>query len=183
VKRNVEALRGTVSVDSTEGEGTTIAIRLPLTLAIIDGFAVGVGSAAYVVPLEMVVECLELSSEERAGVRESGYINLRGEVLPLLRLREAFQAKGEPGKRENIVVVQYGGQQAGFVVDALMGEFQTVIKPSASSSAALRHQRLDHPRHRKSLILDVQALVQGRSETKPVWPNGAIRLAATRVER
>ena len=162
VKRNVEALRGMVSVDSTEGEGTTIAIRLPLTLAIIDGFAVGVGSAAYVVPLEMVVECMELSAEERAGVRESGYINLRGEVLPLLRLRDVFEAKREPGKRENIVVVQYAGQQAGFVVDALMGEFQTVIKPlgklferlsGISGSTILGTGEV-------ALILDVQALVQ-----------------------
>ncbi len=162
VRRNVESLRGSVSIDSAPGEGTTIAIRLPLTLAIIDGFVVGVGSAAYVMPLEMVVECMEPSGEDRARIRESGYINLRGEVLPLLRLRDMFEVRGEPGKRENIVVVQYGGQQAGFVVDALMGEFQTVIKPlgklferlsGISGSTILGTGEV-------ALILDVQALVQ-----------------------
>ena len=129
VRRNIESLRGTVIIDSAPGQGTFIALRLPLTLAIIDGFLVGVGASAFVVPLEMVVECLELPAQDRAGVREGGYINLRGDVLPLLRLRDVFETHGEVAKRENVVVVQYAGHQAGFVVDALMGEFQTVIKP------------------------------------------------------
>src|SRR5262249_41617602 len=120
VKRNVDSLRGTLSIDSVEGKGTTFTMRLPLTLAIIEGFLVGVDRSSYVVPLEMVVECLELSAEDRARIGESGYINLRGEVLPLLRLREAFEVRGEPAKRENIVVVNYAGQRAGFVVDALL---------------------------------------------------------------
>ena len=129
VRRNIESLRGSVVVESAPGQGTFIALRLPLTLAIIDGFLVGVGASAFVVPLEMVVECLELPAQDRAGVREGGYINLRGDVLPLLRLRDVFETHGEVAKRENVVVVQYAGHQAGFVVDALMGEFQTVIKP------------------------------------------------------
>ena len=99
VRRNIEALRGAVSIDSVAGEGTTIAVRLPLTLAIIDGFAVGVGQSAYVMPLEMVVECIELSGEDRARIRESGYINLRGEVLPLLRLRDVLEVTGEAGSK------------------------------------------------------------------------------------
>jgi two-component system chemotaxis sensor kinase CheA len=162
VRRNVENLLGSVAIDSIEGGGTTIAIRLPLTLAIIDGFLVGVGRSAYMVPLDMVVECMELSAEDRASVRESGYINLRGEVLPLLRLRDVFEVTGEPAKRENVVVVQYAGQQAGFVVDALMGEFQAVIKPlgklferlsGIGGSTILGNGEV-------ALILDVQALVQ-----------------------
>jgi two-component system, chemotaxis family, sensor kinase CheA len=183
VRRNVESLRGSVSIDSAPGEGTTIAIRLPLTLAIIDGFVVGVGSAAYVMPLEMVVECMEPSGEDRARIRESGYINLRGEVLPLLRLRDMFEVRGEPGKRENIVVVQYGGQQAGFVVDALMGEFQTVIKPlgklferlsGISGSTILGTGEV-------ALILDVQALVQrALGNESRAAEAAAIRMAATR---
>ena len=170
MRRNVESLRGSVSIDSVPGEGTTISIRLPLTLAIIDGFVVGVGSAAYVVPLDMVVECLALSGEERAKIGESGYVNLRGEVLPLVRLRDVFDVRGEPAKRENIVVVQHGRQQAGFVVDALMGEFQTVIKPlgklferlsGISGSTILGTGEV-------AVILDVQALIQ-----RAVWAETA----------
>lgn len=130
VKRNIQALRGTVDVDSIAGKGTTVSIRLPLTLAIIDGFLVRVGESSYVVPLDMVQECIELTDEERQQTSSEGYINLRGEVLPFLRMREVFEDE-EAGshEREAIVVVQYGGQKAGFVVDELLGEFQTVIKP------------------------------------------------------
>jgi two-component system chemotaxis sensor kinase CheA len=162
VRRNIESLRGTLSIDSAEGQGTTFTMRLPLTLAIIEGFLVGVDRSAYVVPLEMVVECLELPAEDRARVNESGYINLRGEVLPLLRLREVFEVQGEPGRRENIVVVNYAGQRAGFVVDTLLGEFQTVIKPlgrlferlsGISGSTILGNGEV-------ALILDAPALVE-----------------------
>ena len=128
VKRNITALRGTVNLDSEEGRGATVRIRLPLTLAIIDGFLVGVGSAVYVVPLDMVVECIERAAWENAG-GDGRYLNLRGEVLPYLRLREHFEVEGEPTRRENVVVVRYGEHKAGLVVDRLLGEFQTVIKP------------------------------------------------------
>lgn len=162
VRRNVESLRGTLSIDSAEGKGTTFTMRLPLTLAIIEGFLVGVDRSSYVVPLEMVVECLELSAEDRARIGSSGYINLRGEVLPLLRLREVFEVRGDAGKRENIVVVSCAGQRAGFVVDTLLGEFQTVIKPlgrlferlsGISGSTILGNGEV-------ALILDAPALVQ-----------------------
>ncbi|MFA7097348.1 MAG: chemotaxis protein CheA, partial [Gammaproteobacteria bacterium] len=107
VRRNVEALRGTVEVESAEGVGTTVRLRLPLTLAIIDGFLVGVARAAYVIPLDMVLECVELAG----GGRRAGYLNLRGEVLPLLHLRERFGLEGAAaGRRANVVVVQAGGQ-------------------------------------------------------------------------
>lgn len=129
VKKNIEALRGTVDVCSKVGEGTTISIRLPLTLAIIDGFLVGVGESSYVIPLDMIHECVELSELDQEESNNKRYINLRGEVLPFLRLRDLF---GEPERehvRENIVVVESGEQKAGFVVDELLGELQTVIKP------------------------------------------------------
>jgi two-component system chemotaxis sensor kinase CheA len=131
VRRNIQALRGTVDIDSIPGQGATMRIRLPLTLAIIDGFLVGVDKSAYVVPLDMVVECIELTSEDReaAQVSDRNYLNLRGEVLPYLRLRDLFEVEGQGPRRENVVVVQYGGHKAGLVVDDLMGEFQTVIKP------------------------------------------------------
>ncbi|MFJ5235665.1 chemotaxis protein CheA [Pseudomonas neuropathica] len=124
VKRNITALRGSLELDSVEGQGTTLRIRLPLTLAIIDGFMVGVGSASYVIPQDMVVECIELPANDGLD-----YLNLRGEVLPFIRLRELFDVEGKPPRRENVVVVQFAGQRAGFVVDRLLGEFQTVIKP------------------------------------------------------
>ena len=162
VRRNIEALRGTVAIDSREGVGTTVKIRLPLTLAIIDGFLMGVGSACYVVPLDMVMECIELSEAKRQEIRESNYINLRGTVLPFIRLRDHFCEQGKVGRRENIVVVQYAGQRAGLVVDELMGEFQTVIKPlgklfgnlkGVSGSTILGSGEV-------ALILDVPALIQ-----------------------
>lgn len=126
VRRNIQALRGTVDIESVIGKGSTMRIRLPLTLAIIDGFMVGVGSSAYVVPLDMVIECIELPAGKTT---EGNYLNLRGEVLPYVRLRDQFEIEGQAGRRENVVVVQYAGHKAGLVVDTLLGEYQTVIKP------------------------------------------------------
>ena len=126
VKRSINALRGTIDLRSVEGVGTTVCIRLPLTLAIIDGFLLGVGRSSYVVPLSMVVECIEMSRQQ---VNHKDWLDLRGEVLPLIRLRELYDIDGEPGRRQNVVVVQGGGKRVGLVVDQLMGELQTVIKP------------------------------------------------------
>jgi two-component system chemotaxis sensor kinase CheA len=126
VKRSIVALRGTIDLRSTEGVGTTVCIRLPLTLAIIDGFLLGVGKASYVVPLSMVVECIEMSRQQTEG---RNWLDLRGEVLPLVRLRELYGIEEEPSRRQNVVVVQGGGKRVGLVVDQLMGELQTVIKP------------------------------------------------------
>jgi two-component system chemotaxis sensor kinase CheA len=176
VKRGITALRGSVEVESTEGQGSTFRIRLPLTLAIIDGFLVGVGKSSYVIPLGTVVECIELSEKDRAETLNRQYINLRGEVLPFVRLREQFEVAEPGGKRENIVVVQYAGQKIGLVVDELMGEFQTVIKPLGSifkhikgigGSTILGSGDV-------ALILDVQSLValttvqQNRMQTAEV---------------
>ena len=156
VRRNIQALRGTVEVSSQEGIGSRFTIRLPLTLAIIDGFLVGVDQASFVVPLEMVVECMEL---QQASV-DRNYLNLRGEVLPFVRLRELFEVTTEQPLRENVVVVKAGGRKAGIVVDVLQGEFQTVIKPLG---AIFRHLRgisgsTILGSGDVALILDVQAL-------------------------
>ncbi|HEX8962226.1 MAG TPA: chemotaxis protein CheA, partial [Rhodocyclaceae bacterium] len=210
VRRNINALRGTIEIDSTPGAGTTMRVRLPLTLAIIDGFLVGVGGSSFVVPLEMVVECVELSNEETRAAHGRDHLNLRGEVLPFIRLKElfdipeppapvldpesedAFQGAGplsggphtgvvltpegaaalaadpelafilHPPKRENVVVVQYAGHRAGLVVENLMGEFQTVIRPlglvfnglqGISGFTILGNGRV-------ALILDVPGLVK-----------------------
>jgi two-component system chemotaxis sensor kinase CheA len=124
VKRNIIALRGSVGIKSDEGFGTTVTVRLPLTLAIINGFLVGIGKSVFVIPLDMIEECVEFSAE--AG---HDYTDLRGHVLPFVRLREMFDVQGAPARRESIVVVKYAGQKVGLVVDTLLGEFQTVIKP------------------------------------------------------
>lgn len=162
VKRNIDALRGQVDVDSTLGVGTTFTIRLPLTLAIIDGFQVAVGDAHYIIPLDMVEECVELDSEHHTELRESDYLNLRGSILPFVRLSERFGSTREQSERENIVVVNYGGMRTGFVVDALLGEHQTVIKPlgkvfqhlqGVSGATILGNGEV-------ALIIDVPGLVQ-----------------------
>ncbi|MDH4394292.1 MAG: chemotaxis protein CheA [Limnobacter sp.] len=130
VKRNIEALRGTVQVKSVLGKGTTFEIRLPLTLAIIDGFMIGVGSEMYVIPLGYVRECLELPSSQLGDYdRMDLHYDLRGEFLPCVRLRNVFNSGGTQPKRENIIVVSFGGVTAGIVTDQLHGESQTVIKP------------------------------------------------------
>jgi len=124
VKRNITALRGTVGLSSVEGEGTTVTVRLPLTLAIIDGFLVEVGKSVFAIPLDMIEECIAYTAEPGHN-----YTNLRGQVLPFIRVRELFGIKAPPSRSENIVVLKHAGQKAGLVVDKLLGEFQTVIKP------------------------------------------------------
>jgi two-component system chemotaxis sensor kinase CheA len=157
VKRNIVALRGSVAISSVAEQGTTVTVRLPLTLAIINGFQIGIGKAVFVVPLDMVDECVEFSAE--AG---HDYIDLRGEVLPFIRLRELFDIAGPVSPRPNIVVVKHAGQKFGLAVDTLLGEAQTVIKPLSkmfgqvqgiSGSSILGNGEV-------ALILDVPALMQ-----------------------
>jgi len=124
VKRNITALRGQVEINSQDGVGTIVTVRLPLTLAIIDGFLVEVGKSVFAIPLDMIEECVAYSAEPGHN-----YTDLRGEVLPFVRLRELFNVRGAITRRENIVVLKYMGKKVGLVVDTLLGEFQTVIKP------------------------------------------------------
>ncbi len=162
VRRNISALRGTVELETQPGQGTLFRVRMPLTLAIIDGFQVGVEKTSYVVPLDMVLECVELNDGDASQHRDRNYLNLRGEVLPFIRMRDLFAVHTTPPRRENVVVVQYGGNKAGLVVDKLLGEFQTVIKPlgkifshvrGVSGSTILGNGEV-------ALILDVPDLVQ-----------------------
>jgi two-component system chemotaxis sensor kinase CheA len=157
VKRNITALRGTVSINSEEGRGTTVTVRLPLTLAIINGFQVAVGKSSFVLPLDSIEECIEFSSEG-----EHNFANLRGTVLPFIRLRDVLGTREPPARRQSIVVVKHAGERTGLVVDALLGEFQTVIKPlgklfrkadCVSGSSILGNGEV-------ALILDVPALVE-----------------------
>lgn len=125
VRSNVEAMRGTLDIQSTLGVGTTMRICLPLTLAIIDGFHVAVGGSQFIVPLDMVVECIELPPE--TGNAE--YIELRDEAMPIVRLRQLFGEAGVAALRPRIVVVRFAGKRVGLVVDRIVGKCQTVIKP------------------------------------------------------
>lgn len=162
VKRNIESLRGTVDVESAEGKGAKVRIRLPLTLAIIDGFMVGVAGSNYVIPLDMVVECVELSASDRTSAGKRNYINLRGEILPYIRLRNYFDEQGAASRFESIVIVQYAGQKVGLVVDELFGEVQTVIKSLGKAYKEVKgvSGATIMGNGKVALILDVPRLIQ-----------------------
>ncbi len=162
VRRQIEALRGRVEWDSKGSEGTRATIVLPLTHAIIDGFLVGSAGEHYVIPLAQVVECVEMDENEQITGQGHHYVNLRGEVLPYLRLREFFEIGEEDGEQESLVVVRLGHTKAGLVVNELLGELQTVIKPlgkvfeqleGVAGATVLGSGEI-------ALILDVQALTQ-----------------------
>jgi two-component system chemotaxis sensor kinase CheA len=162
VRRNIDALRGTVEIATTPGKGTTITIRLPLTLAIIEGFSVRVGNETFIVPLEHVTECTELPGEQ-SNAEASGILSLRGTALPYVRLRRAFGVPGVTPKKENIVVVKINEFHAGIAVDELLGGMQTVVKPlgrafrgvhGIAGSTVLGDGRV-------GLIIDVPSLLRG----------------------
>lgn len=128
VKKTVEALRGTIDITSTPGEGSEISLRIPLTLAIIDGLLVRVGNAPYVIPLSAVEECLELSVEDDMRSRGRSFISLRESLVPFIRLRELFHTGTKPDPFQKIVVISTGTERVGLVVDQIIGDHQTVIK-------------------------------------------------------
>lgn len=165
VKRSIESLRGTITLNSRPGQGTLMQMRLPLTLAILDGFMVGVGAARFIIPLDVVVECVELPSDAMIPDRPK-YLNLRGEVLPYICLREAFAIEGSPTRRPSVVVTRCGDLKTGVLVDNLHGEIQTVIKPM---TGIFRHLRgLSGTSILGSgdiaLILDIHHMVQATVE-------------------
>ncbi|ABC22200.1 CheA Signal Transduction Histidine Kinases (STHK) [Rhodospirillum rubrum ATCC 11170] len=128
VKRTIEGLRGKIDIASTPGKGTELTLRLPLTLAIIDGLLVRVGKARYVLPLSAVEECVELSAEEDGRSRGRSFLNIRGDLVPFLRLRELFQVSAPADPYQKVVIVSSGEFRVGLVVDQVIGNHQTVIK-------------------------------------------------------
>ena len=139
VRRNIEALRGTVTLTSDPGHGSRIEIRLPLTLAIIDGFLVGVGKSKFIFPLDAVVEVIENSGGGRdADARGRSLVELRDHVLPVVCLRSLYQLEAPPPERTSAVVIRANGRRFGVLVDQLLGQHQTVIKPLGRMFRSLR---------------------------------------------
>ncbi|MGL5841676.1 MAG: chemotaxis protein CheA [Aeromonas hydrophila] len=159
VKRNLEFLRGETTIDSRLGLGTTFRLRLPLTLAIIDGFRIEVDHTSLVIPLDMMVECIDLPPDAlRTPARQ---INVRGEWVPFIVLRELF-ALPPADEAEFVVMVDYADHRAGIVVDRLIGEVQAVIKPLGELFKSLRYVSGSTilGNGQPALILDVPQLIQ-----------------------
>jgi two-component system chemotaxis sensor kinase CheA len=182
VRRNVEDLHGTVDVDSVEGVGTTVELRLPLSLSVIDGFWVDVSGTEYVLPLDDVIECLELPADRRARAGADGIIDLRGGPLACLDLRDVLDPGGRRRPLEQIVVVRHRATRVGLGVDAIRGERQTVIKPlgrlfrgmAGISGSTMR------PNGSVAFVIDVARLL--RSAARPgtgIGPVGPERIGGT----
>jgi two-component system, chemotaxis family, sensor kinase CheA len=162
VKRNIESLRGHIALASQPGRGTTMQIRLPLTLAMIDGFLTQVGGVHYVLPLDVVAECIDVPPECRhSGSRPIGTFDLRGEVLPYIDLAPFYGVAPAGGRRRSLVLVRGGLVRIGLIVDRLLGEHQTVIKPLAGLFAGLKALAGSTilGSGDVALVLDVQSLV------------------------
>ena len=128
VRQRVEALRGTIQISSKPGSGTSVTLRLPLTLAIIDGLLVRVGDAFFVLPLANSLECIELTKQDIENANGKHVAILRGEVIPYIRLREYFNIATARPEREQIMIAETDDGRCGFVVDEVLGDHQTVIK-------------------------------------------------------
>jgi two-component system chemotaxis sensor kinase CheA len=169
----VEALRGSIEVASKPGEGVTVTLRLPLTLAIIDGLLVRVGGAYFVLPLANSLECVELTRGDIREAHSNRLANVRGQMVPYIRLSEYFQMETERPEREQVMVMETEHGHYGFAVDQVLGDHQTVIKslgrlyrnvPVVSGATILGDGTV-------ALILDPHRLVQNAiraaAQTKP----------------
>jgi two-component system chemotaxis sensor kinase CheA len=137
VKRTVEALRGTIDITNRAGSGAEVALRIPLTLAIIDGLLVRIGQGRYVIPLASVEECVELTTEQDRRSEGRSFLTLRDKLVPFIRLRELFATGTAPDRYQKIVVVSTGSERVGLVVDQILGDHQTVIKPLSRFHAGI----------------------------------------------
>ena len=129
VKRQIDALRGQLSLSSQPGQGTTFTLMLPLTLAIIDGLLVEIGRDRFIIPMSVVTENVELARSERSRHNGRHVISVRGELVPYVGLREIFAVPGVGPELEKIVIARQGNDRVGLVVDRVLGSHQTVIQP------------------------------------------------------
>jgi two-component system chemotaxis sensor kinase CheA len=129
VKRTIEGLRGALELTSAAGEGSKVDFRIPLTLAIIDGLLVRVANARYVIPVSAVEECLELTPAQDLRSTGRSFLTIRDALVPFVRLRELFKTGTKPDPYQKIVVISTGTDRVGLVVDQILGDYQTVIKP------------------------------------------------------
>jgi two-component system chemotaxis sensor kinase CheA len=128
VKKGIESLRGSIDITSTRGVGSTITLRIPLTLAIIESLLVRIDNNYFVLPLSHVEECVELTREDIRNAHGRNLANVRGNIIPYIPLREQFEISSNRPEIEQIVITSINGSKVGFVVDSVIGEHQTVIK-------------------------------------------------------
>jgi two-component system chemotaxis sensor kinase CheA len=127
VKRTIEAMRGAIDLTTIPGQGTKVTLRLPLTLAIIEGLLIRVGEGRYIVPLSAVEECVELTAADERS-RGRNFLNVRGDLVPFLKLRDLFGTSNSSDLHQKIIIISTGDTRVGLVADQIIGNHQTVIK-------------------------------------------------------
>ncbi len=170
VKRTIEAMRGTIDLTTIPGHGSSVTLRLPLTLAIIDGLLIRVGEGRYIIPLSAVEECIELTAADEARAKGRSFLNVRGDLVPFLRLRDLFDSEGQADPHQKVIVTSIGDTRVGLVVDQIIGSHQTVIKSLSKLHAdvTMFSGATILGDGSAALILDVAQLVtlgQSRAET------------------
>ena len=173
VKRTIEAMRGSIELSTVPGEGTTVTLRLPLTLAIIEGLLIRVGDARYIIPLSAVEECVAFNPSDDQKSRGRSFLNIRGNLVPFIKLRDLFDAEGEPAEHPRNIIISIGESHVGLVVDQIIGSHQTVIKSLSKlhSDVAMFSGVTILGDGSAALILDVAQLVsiaQSRAETQRI---------------
>ena len=170
VKRQIEGLRGTVTLDSRPGNGAVVTCTLPLTLAIVDGLAVAVGDDQYVIPTGAVLENVELARHERGGFNGRNVVAVRGELVPYVHLRSLCAMPGAGPEVEKVVICRHADQRVGIVVDRVLGSHQTVIQPMSRfcRDISMLSGTTIMGDGRVALILDVAGLVRQAGGTPAV---------------